>query len=48
MLELTDVISSMALTFIYRTSQPNTREYTFLALLGTFSITDHITGRKSQ
>lgn len=30
---------------IYRTSHPDTKEYTLLAPHGTFSITDHIIGQ---
>ena len=41
-LELTDIISQMDLTGIYRTFYPNTKEYTFSASHGTFSKIGHI------
>ena len=42
--ELTDVMTQMDLTDIYRTFHSNTKEYTFSAPYGTFFKTDHILG----
>ena len=42
-MEITDVMTQMDLTDIYRTVHPNTQEYTFFsAPHRTFSKTDHI------
>jgi len=38
----------MDLTDIYRTFQPNTKDYTFSALHKTFSKIDHILGHKAN
>ena len=47
--ELTDIMTQMDLTNIYRTFHPNTKEYTFFsALHGTFSKTDHILSNKAN
>lgn len=43
MQELSDIINQMDIKDIYRTFQPNTKEYTFFsAPHGTFSKTDHM------
>ena len=47
--ELTDVITQMDLTDIYRTFHPNIKEYTFFsAPYGTFSKIDHILSNNSK
>ena len=47
--KLTDIMTQMELTDIYRTSHPNRKEYTFFsAPHGTFSKTDHILGKKAN
>ena len=47
--ELTDVMTQMDLTNIYRTSHPNTNEYTFFsAPHGIFSKVDNILGNKEK
>ena len=47
--ELTDVVTQMDLTDIYRTFHPNTKEYTFFSVPHhTFSKTDHILGHKAN
>ena len=47
--ELTDIMTQMDLTDIYRISHPNRKEYTFFsAPHGTFSKTDHILGNKAN
>ena len=43
--EVTEVMSQLGLTDIYKTFHPNTKEYTFFsAPHGSFSKTDHILG----
>ena len=44
MLELTDAINQMDQTDIYRTFDPNRKEYIFLTARGTFSQIDQIHG----
>ena len=47
--ELTDVMTQMDLTDIYRKFHPNRKEYTFFsAPHGTFSKIDHILGNKTN
>ena len=47
--ELTDVMTQMDLTDIYRIFHPNRKEYTFFsAPHGTFSKIDHILGNKAD
>ena len=47
--ELTDVMTQMELTDIYKTSHPNIKEYTFFsAPHGNFSEIDHILGNKAN
>ena len=44
--ELTNVMTQMDLTDIYRTFHSNTNGYTFSAPHGTFSINDHLLSNK--
>ena len=47
--ELTDVMTQMDLTDIYRLFHPNRKEYTFFSTPhGTFSKIDHILGNKAN
>ena len=47
--EITDVMTQIDLTDIYRTFDQNTKEYTFIsAPHGTFAKTEHKSGHKSQ
>ena len=47
--ELTDVMTQMDLTYIYRIFHPNIKEYTFFsASRGTFLKVDHILGNKTN
>jgi exonuclease III len=48
-MKLTDIMSQMDITDIYRTFHPKAKEYTlFLAPHGTFSKIDHIIGDKTD
>ena len=47
--EVTDVLTQMDLTAIYRIFHPNRKEYTFFSVPhGTFSKIDHILGNKTN